>query len=78
MLALSGDTGVCDGVVAAARDADLFVCEASFPEGRGRRGHLVPSEAGMLAAQAGARRLLLSHFYPQCDDHDMASPAAAA
>lgn len=77
VLALSGDTDVCDGVVAAARDADLFVCEASFPEGCKKPGHLVPSEAGTLARRAGARRLLLSHFYPECDEVDMAAPAAA-
>lgn len=78
VLALSGDTDSCDGVVAAARDADLFVCEASFPEGGKQPGHLVPSEAGELARRAGARRLLLSHFYPECDAADMAAPAAAA
>lgn len=78
VLTLSGDTDLCDGVVTAARDADLFVCEASFPEGSKTPGHLVPSEAGALARRAGARRLLLNHFYPECDQVDMASPAAAA
>ena len=78
VLSLSGDTDLCDGVVTAARDADLFVCEASFPEGSKKPGHLVPSEAGALARRAGARRLLLSHFYPECDRVDMAGPAAVA
>jgi ribonuclease BN (tRNA processing enzyme) len=78
VLALSGDTDLCDGVVAAARNADLFVCEASFPEGGKKAGHLVPSEAGALARRAGARSLLLNHFYPECDEVDMAQPAAAA
>jgi ribonuclease BN (tRNA processing enzyme) len=75
VLAFSGDTDVCDGVVEAARGADLFVAEASFPEGAKKKGHLVPSEAGRLARQAGARRLLLTHFYPECDGHDLASHA---
>jgi len=78
VLAFSGDTDVCDGVLTAALAADLFVCEASFPEGGKQPGHLVPSEAGDLARQAGARHLLLSHFYPECDDTDMAAPAAEA
>lgn len=67
VLAFSGDTDVCDGVVAAARDADLFLVECSFPEGAKRSGHLVPSEAADLGRRAGARKLLLTHFYPDCD-----------
>ena len=78
VLAFTGDTDVCDGVVEAARDADLLMAEASFPEGAKVPGHLVPSEAGALAARAGARRLLLTHFYPDCEGHDAAGPAAAA
>ena len=78
VVVFSGDTDVCDGVVEAAQDADLFVCEASFPEGQGRPGHLVPSQAGDLARRAGVRRLLLSHLYPECDEVDMMGPAAAA
>ena len=67
VLTYSGDTDVCGGVVEAAREADLFVVECSFPEGSKQPGHLVPSEAAALARQAGVRRLLLSHFYPECD-----------
>jgi ribonuclease BN (tRNA processing enzyme) len=78
VLAFSGDTDVCDGVVTAAAAADLFLAEASFPEGSKQPGHLVPSEAGALAARAGARRLLLTHFYPECDEHDAVTPAARA
>jgi ribonuclease BN (tRNA processing enzyme) len=75
VLAFSGDTDVCEGLVSAARGADLLVAEASFPEGFKKEGHLVPSEAGRLARQAGARRLLLSHFYPECDEKDPIPPA---
>ncbi|MFQ5669364.1 MAG: MBL fold metallo-hydrolase [Acidobacteriota bacterium] len=70
VLAYSGDTDVCDGVLEAGEDADLLVIEASFPEGAKRPGHLVPSEAGRLGRQARARRLLLTHFYPECDSRD--------
>jgi ribonuclease BN (tRNA processing enzyme) len=60
----SADTGPCDGVIAAAKDADLFVCEAGWaarPEGT-PPWHMTPREAGTVARQAGAKRLLLTHL----------------
>ena len=33
-LAYSGDTDACEGLVRAARDADVFLCEAAYHEGR--------------------------------------------
>ena len=64
VLAYSGDSGPCDSLVELARDADLFVCEATLeradldgPE----RGHLDAGEAAAAAAAAGAKRLLLTH-----------------
>jgi len=64
LLAYSGDTGPCDELAELARNADLFVCEATLeradldgPE----RGHLSEDEAATAAAGAGARRLLLTH-----------------
>jgi ribonuclease BN (tRNA processing enzyme) len=29
--------------------------------------------AGRMAAEAGARRLMLTHFYPDCEDVDLAA-----
>ena len=55
----------------------MLVCEASFPEWGKVPGHMVPSEAAEMARRAGARRLLLTHFYPECDEVDMAAPARA-
>lgn len=65
-LAYSGDTGVCDELVEAARDADLFLCEASFIEGADNPAdlHLTGKEAAEAAAAAGARRLVLTHIPP--------------
>jgi ribonuclease BN (tRNA processing enzyme) len=64
VLAYSGDTGPSDTLVELARDADLFVCEATLeradldgPE----RGHLAADEAVAAAELAGAKRLLLTH-----------------
>ena len=36
-------------------------------------GHLTPSMAGRMATEAGARKLMLTHFYPDCEDVDLAA-----
>lgn len=74
-LVYSGDTDDDPGLPELARDADLFLCECSFPEGAGTPNHLTPRQAGRIAARAGVRTLLLTHFYPGTDPE--ASRAAA-
>jgi ribonuclease BN (tRNA processing enzyme) len=75
-LVYSGDTDLSPSLVALAREADLLVLEASNPFKVA--GHLTPAEAGRLAREAGAKRLLLTHFYPPCDQVEVAARAAAA
>lgn len=75
--AFSGDADVCDGLVDVARGADLFVCEAAFPDEQRTAGHLTPRLAGEAAAQAGVKTLCLTHFYPECDGHDLEAQARA-
>jgi ribonuclease BN (tRNA processing enzyme) len=62
--AYSGDSGPSDQLSELARDADLFLCEATLlepnPEG-GTRGHLAADEAKAASDEAGAKRLLLTH-----------------
>ena len=63
-LAYSADSGPTDALVGLARDADLFLCEATLlqpnPEG-GTRGHLAADEADEAFRASGADRLLLTH-----------------
>jgi ribonuclease BN (tRNA processing enzyme) len=63
-LAYSADSGPTDALVSLARDADLFLCEATLqqpnPEG-GIRGHLSAVEADDAFRASGAKRLLLTH-----------------
>ena len=72
-LVYSGDTDTSDSLVALARGADLLVLEAANPFKV--PGHLTPGEAGRLAARAGVRLLLLTHFYPPCDEVDVVALA---
>jgi ribonuclease BN (tRNA processing enzyme) len=63
-LAYSGDSGPSSALPELARDADLFLCEATLaapnPEG-GTRGHLSAREAQDAFDASGAKRLLLTH-----------------
>ena len=63
-LAYSGDSGPSDALSATARDADLFVCEATLLRGEldgEPRGHLALDEALAAFAASGAKRLLVTH-----------------
>ena len=61
----SGDTELCDGILKLARNSDLLILECAFPESRPGKGHLTPSQAGSIADEANAKKLLLIHFYPE-------------
>lgn len=71
VVAFSGDTDVCEGLVTAARNADVAVFECSFPNGRKVGGHLTPGEAGEIASAARVKKLVLTHFYPACEEADI-------
>jgi ribonuclease BN (tRNA processing enzyme) len=73
---ISGDTDISDNLVELANSVDVLVCECSMPEGSKIPGHLVPSEAGAIAEQARAKKLVLTHFYPPCDEVDVVDQAS--
>ena len=64
-LAYSGDAGVCPQLARVAAGADLFLCEATLTQGPcAEEGHhLRAATAGRLAAENGAKRLLLTHYH---------------
>ncbi|MGD8952490.1 MAG: MBL fold metallo-hydrolase, partial [Desulfobacterales bacterium] len=48
-----------------------FICESALPDALKVDGHLTPSLAGEIATQANVGRLVLTHFYPECDQTDV-------
>ncbi len=78
VLTYSGDTGICDGLVRLAKDSDLFLCEASFHDGRDDAPeiHLNGREAAEHAARAGAHQLVLTHIPPWNDPERTLGEAA--
>ena len=67
----SGDTDFCENLVALSKDADLLICESALPDDLKVKGHLTPSLAGEIARRANVRKLVLTHFYPECDQADI-------
>jgi ribonuclease BN (tRNA processing enzyme) len=63
VLAYSGDTGPNGTLAELAREADLFVCEATLGDDgeEDPRGHLSLPEAATAFESSGARRLLVTH-----------------
>lgn len=61
-------------IVALARDADLFYIEASFldedAELAARKRHLTATQAGRLAREAGAKRMIPFHFSLRYSDRE--------
>jgi ribonuclease Z len=65
-VAIVMDTRRCRNAVELARDVDLLVIESTYLESEAReadeRGHLTARAAARIAVEAGARRVLLTHF----------------
>jgi ribonuclease Z len=68
------DTRSCDNALRLAEGADLLVCESTFldsDEDLARHyGHLTAREAAWIASEAGARRLVLTHFSQRYQDDE--------
>jgi ribonuclease BN (tRNA processing enzyme) len=66
-LTYTGDTGPSAAIADLARDADLLIAEASFPDevpADSARYLSSARQAGGHAARAGVGRLLLTHLLP--------------
>jgi ribonuclease Z len=76
------DTRLCDAVLDLADGADLLVIESTFltedADLADRYGHLTARQAGDVAAEAGVRRLVLTHFSQRYADPARFRDEAAA
>ncbi|MCK4422374.1 MBL fold metallo-hydrolase [candidate division WOR-3 bacterium] len=65
ILVYGADTEPCDGISELAEGADLLILESSFAQDNPTPGHLTTFQAGKIAKESSAKRLLLSHLYPE-------------
>ncbi len=67
----TSDVGIStfDKMIEFCKDADLIICESSFLEKHNSlsKTHMTAYDAGILASKASAKKLLLSHFWPEED-----------
>jgi ribonuclease BN (tRNA processing enzyme) len=77
VLAYTADTGPSADLLGLAKDADLFISEATFQDQDQPwwEGHLSATQAGEAAKEVNAKRLMLSHL-PQ--DRDLKASQAEA
>lgn len=63
-IAYCTDTGVCKNMLALAKDSDLLICECAWKTRNQSPDwpHLAPEDAAQTARDAGAKKLLLTHF----------------
>ncbi|WP_275935482.1 MBL fold metallo-hydrolase [Sandaracinus amylolyticus] len=78
VLAFSGDSGKCPELTALCRGAHVALLECSYPASRATTKHLNTRTAAETAVDAKLSRVVLTHFYPQCDDVDVAGEVRAA
>jgi ribonuclease Z len=76
------DTRLCDAVFALADGVDLLVVESTFLDEDAALahayGHLTARQAATVAAECGARRLVLTHFSQRYPDSERFRDEAAA
>jgi len=65
IIVYGADGGVSDDLIELSENADLLILESSYPKDNPIPGHLTTYQAGKIAKKAKAKRLMLTHFYPE-------------
>jgi len=75
------DTVPCEGALELARDVDLLVCESTYLHAElelaERYRHMTARQAAELATEAGARRLVLTHFSARYPNNEVFAEEAS-
>lgn len=71
-LSYVADTVPCNGAIALSKDADLMICESTLATHKEEKAeeykHMTAKQAGLLANQASAKKLVLTHFSQRYKD----------
>ncbi|MCR2802886.1 ribonuclease Z [Paenibacillus soyae] len=82
IITVLGDTSPCEMAFALSEKADLLVHEATFAAGLEEKahefGHCTTAEAAIVARDAGAQRLVMTHFSGRYSNEELARLEAEA
>jgi len=67
----TGDTDYSESLINFSKNADALIIECSMPDGLKSKGHLTPSEVVSIANNSKAKRIIITHLYPICDDTNL-------
>ncbi len=70
-LVYTGDTDYSESLVELAENADVLLIECSMPDDLKIEGHLTPAGVARIANESGAKKIILTHLYPVCDESDI-------
>lgn len=73
-----GDSQKTQELIDFAQGASLLIAHCAAPDHKPKKGHIIPREAGELAAAAGVKGLLISHLYRDVDPEQAVASAQAA
>lgn len=78
-LVYTSDTAAFPELAGECRDADILVCEATYVDGvnAGPGVHMWARDAGRVAKEAGAKRLVLTHIWSTFDVQQAVDEAAS-
>lgn len=70
----SGDTVQCQGINNAAKNADVFIVDASTPTNKAQsEAHITTKEIAMLCQKSKVKTVILSHLLPAAFEKDLES-----
>lgn len=66
-ISYSSDTGYDENISLFFQNADILLCEASFLKNQknGSKNHLSAEDAAMIAKKSNAKKLILTHLWPE-------------
>jgi ribonuclease BN (tRNA processing enzyme) len=73
--AFSGDAVAGPHLISLCQNVDLAILDCSFASSHPGAAHMHAEECGKIAQQAGAKRLVLSHFYQDADRSNVVAQA---
>lgn len=67
----SGDAIKDENIVESCKDADVFICDASYVKGKATPAHMDTWEIGEISESSKVKKVVLTHFYPRTENIDL-------